>query len=136
MKIGSVKRARGTHVMVANPDPRIRLMLRALLEGVVDEWEESASAESVVTLVAELRPDWLVVGGFPLPWNPLALLDTLERDCPSVKIILLAEAGKTVAFPKVLPMSSFRGWVGTDEILEVRRLILKGSKDPISRNAG
>lgn len=135
MKSGSVKRARGTHVMVANPDPRIRLMLRALLEGVVDEWVESASAESVLTLVAELRPDWLVVGGFPPPWNPLALLDVLERECSSVKIILLAEAGNKGTRPEVLPSSSFRGWVGTDEILEVRRLILKGSRDQISRNA-
>ncbi len=135
MKSGSVKRARGTLVIVANPDPRIRLMLRALLEGVVEEWVESASSECVLPLVAELRPDWLVVGGFPLPWNPLALLVALEKDCPFVNIILLAEAGNSETRPELPPTSSFRGWVGTDEILEVRRLILKGSKDRISRNA-
>lgn len=122
-------------VVVADPDPRIRLMIRAILERVADVCVDASGMEAVMSSLRELRPDWLVLGGGAQGWNPLALAEQAGREFPQVKIILIAESGRAATRATVPANSVVRGWVSKDEILEVRKLILAEYDIPGSRHA-
>jgi CheY-like chemotaxis protein len=109
-------------VLIADPNDRMRLMLRSTLSDLDGEILETSGSDATLRAVREHAPDWVLLEVNLVPMGGVQVAGIIRQEWPAIKVIMVTNCDELAARAGAQEAGVF-GYILKDDLLEVRKMI-------------